>query len=88
MDASPDPKATRNEVPEGSVGPHFLEHKKDLGLLKVVPNVLCRTSPQGTQALAGIAVWTAHLRGCMALTTGLSSQWASPVTVSCAGQGG
>lgn len=47
------------------MGPHFPEHK-DLGLLKVVPNILCRTLPQGTRALAGTAVWAAHLRGCMA----------------------
>lgn len=35
----PNSKATRNEIGGGSVGPHFPEYKKSLGLLQVVPNL-------------------------------------------------
>lgn len=63
----PDSKAIRNEVPEGSVGPHFPEYKKDLGLLKVVPNLTSypELHPGNAGSFRDPCVWATHRRGCM-----------------------
>lgn len=57
-DVFPASKAARNEVPEGSVGPHFLGHKKTLGDLSVW--AAHRTAPDCRALLLSVGFTCGH----------------------------